>query len=154
MCPVTSCLAVWPRGHASAAWPMAPCHAALRPTGPCGLAVQMPVFIMPLLPGQSPACELNTRPARSPIEQPTAQLRDCTRTPQPHPTQPAGALRVHGHCGYIWTPATPIAASLVECYPGSGLEDLGRGAHGGTCGALTTLRRRPHTQVEYKCNIY
>ena len=25
---------------------MAPCHAALRPIGPCGLAVQMPVFIV------------------------------------------------------------------------------------------------------------
>ena len=50
MCPVTYCLAVRPRGHASAARPMAPCHAALRPIGPCGLAVQMPVFIMILCP--------------------------------------------------------------------------------------------------------
>ena len=46
MCPVTYCLAVRPRGHASAARLMAPCHAALRPISPCGLAVQMPVFIM------------------------------------------------------------------------------------------------------------
>ena len=46
MCPVTYCLAVPPTGHAGAAWPMAPCHAALRPIGSCGLAVQMPVFIV------------------------------------------------------------------------------------------------------------
>ena len=45
MCPVTYCLAV-ATGHACAARPMAPCHAALRPIGPCGLAVQMPVFII------------------------------------------------------------------------------------------------------------
>ena len=36
----------WPRGHASAARPMGHAHAALRPIGPCGLAVQMPVFIV------------------------------------------------------------------------------------------------------------
>ena len=46
MCPVTYCLAVWPTGHACAARPMAPCHAALRPTSLCGLAVRIPVFIV------------------------------------------------------------------------------------------------------------
>ena len=46
MCPVTYCLAVRPRGHASAAWPMSPWPAALRPIGSCGLAVQMPVYII------------------------------------------------------------------------------------------------------------
>ena len=50
MCPVTYCLAVRLRGHASAARPMAPCHAALCPISPCGLAVQMPVFIMAMHP--------------------------------------------------------------------------------------------------------